>query len=366
MDDINFDELDKAVASAARPGATVQTDEPAVTVETQSSDVRQPASAAPIAAKRRGQFMDMVHPSSDMNKMSASSTGIRRQAPAVRPLSPSIVETAVTLETSEPTDASTVEAPAEAPIVAAPTPEYTWPDPIDAHDASVSDNETTVNETVTVETVESSFMSPPLVVDEMNETLAATETSGNDSEDESLPQQAEAQESPFVEGAEIEKRPLGAFANPAFEEDVVPESLQTPLVEVEVSDQTESTEAVEPTVEVETVPAIDQPAETMEVEQTEVVETATEQSIDTIETQPIPQPDEGTAQSIPQQYRAEEATTVDAEEHAVFDTESYHQPLPLPEKSRGGHKLLLYTLLAVLMLAIGAAAGYAIFVLKLL
>lgn len=358
MDDINFDELDKAVASAAQSSTAVQAEEPVEAVGAPSNSVEPPVSSAPIATKRRGQFMDMVHPSSDMSKTPAVSSGVRRQAPAVQPLNPSIVETS---STPVPVDTS--------PATTASPSDYTWPDPIDTSTTLPDNEDLAATEEVTVETVENGFMSSvsPVTATEQVEAVVSSDDISTDTANNDEAAQPETQESPFVEGAEVEKRPLGAFASPASEEEVVPESLQTPVAEVEVSEQTESTETVGSTVEVETVPAIDRSAETVEVEQTEAVETVTEQPIGTIEAQSMPQPDEGTAQSIPQQYRAEEeVTTVDAEEHAVFDTESYHQPLPLPEKSRGGHKLLMYTLLAVLMLAIGAAAGYAIFVLKLL
>lgn len=371
MDDINFDELDKAVASAAQTGTPAQEGVQPARSLSQSDTTRSSTSAPSFAAKRRGQFMDMVHPSSDMSKASTITSGIRRQAPAVQPLSPSIVETSSTLADMPSVDEQATQAPVEevSETVPATAVDYSWPDPIDASRVSPEkqDEESTVD-TVTVETVENSFMDTTSVNDESRtevDVLPSSETSVDNIESEST-SEPETHESPFVEGAAVEKRPLGAFTDPASGESAASEPLDTVPVADPEARSIESSEATEePTVEVETVSPVNDSG-TAEAEQGETPEVPTEQPVGAPEIQPS-QPDEGVAQSIPQQYRTEEETTVvDSDEHAVFDTESYHQPLPLPEKQRGSHKLLLYTLLAVLMLAIGAAAGYAIFVLKLL
>ncbi|HMR73060.1 MAG TPA: hypothetical protein PKD68_03580 [Candidatus Saccharibacteria bacterium] len=356
MDDINFDELDKAVASAAQPNAVTVPDEQPVAAQTQ----QQPTAPAAVATKRRGQFMDMVHPSSDMNKGPAPSSGIRRQAPVVQPLNPSIVETSTAPEQPEGVDTLNTQLSTEAPAAApSPTTEYTWPDPLDTQVSSATDSDST-----TVEDVENGFVEPVPATTEQNEVEA-----GADETESNQLSQAETQESPFVEGAEVEKRPLGAFATMPTE-GVASEPIDEASAEAETTEPTtqdlEPAEVPEQPNEINESVTPDDVSTPVENEATETAELTTDRPGQVSET-PLPQPDEGMAQSIPQQYRTEDqVTVVDPEEHAVFDTESYHQPLPLPEKQRNGHKLLLYTLLAVVMLAIGAAAGYAIFVLKLL
>lgn len=97
MNDIDFDELDRAVSSTLTPAPA---SEPVPAPSTPPVVTTAPVSPA---ARRGGRFMDVVHPSSDMK--TASSVPAR---PVVAPV---------------------VSEPAPAP---APTPVNDWPDPIES------------------------------------------------------------------------------------------------------------------------------------------------------------------------------------------------------------------------------------------
>jgi nitrate reductase NapE component len=68
-------------------------------------------------------------------------------------------------------------------------------------------------------------------------------------------------------------------------------------------------------------------------------------------------------QSIPQQYKTNDQEDNTDDEHAVFDTKQYYQPLDPPAKKKS--HVLLYIILLVLMVAVGSAIGYLVWVLKL-
>jgi hypothetical protein len=332
MKDINFDELDKAVNSVLQSSKKPEDskDEPAQTsVATEEATQTEEASAVSqtVVQKRRGQFMDMVHPSSDMTKPESTSP-YRRPSQKIEPLSPSIVEADAGRQEAETTQASPVvteeaytgpeisvnnepeteevEAADTAPRAEIDTSEATaafvdreWPDPLDV--AAETDVE-------------------------QSDAVVATAEADNGDEGVSEAMLEDPHDSPFIESVDVEKRPLGAFAGEHQEK--------------EADSDTATPEAGEASVGIAE-------AETIEEEQpADMTESET-----------------SAAASIVPQYRpvTEEA---DTEEHAVFDTEQYHQPL-LPEKTKKSHGLL-YVLLALLMVGIGAAAGYAIFILKLL
>lgn len=368
MDDINFEELDKAVNSALRE--KTQSEEPkeeAIEEHAETENGYSPEdtddttvsnehpTVAPI--KRRGQFMDMVHPSSDMTRTldkrddetdddTASRQPLRRPVSPLKPLSPEIVE-------------GTSAAPVEAEVA---------PD----EDVLSSDN---INETVDqqehldqtdVVAVEGSFE------DDEAETAAVSSEQQNGEEanpEEVLSEEDEAYDadmsatptSPFLEGTEVEKRPLGAFAGEAGDhapnepeqtnpvDETVVNSSEPPLVE--------DVDEIAPAVAAEG--STEAPAEF----HSEIVAIEAD---DPDAHHDEPESDRGTAQSIPQQYTATPASSEpDSEEHAVFDTSEYHQPLSPPEKPKKGSHTAFYVIIGILMLLIGSIAGYLAFILKL-
>ncbi|NTW62154.1 hypothetical protein HGB25_01945 [Candidatus Saccharibacteria bacterium] len=177
MTDIDFDELDKAVNSLATDNGlstanpSVGGDDSKVTVgntdrdlKSVSASVESPKPTAPVRSS--GQFMDVVHPSSDMRR--------GRVIPPEREPK----------QTDQPVD-KTVELADQTPV--------TMPDPIDSPqqpDSKVSGME--------------SYMKP----DDSDKVNDDTEA-----QDEGVVEQSELPDSPFISGAVVEKRPLGAFSS---------------------------------------------------------------------------------------------------------------------------------------------------------
>ena len=354
MNDINFDELDKAVNSVLNSSKRDEKTDDQVRVEEQSQTITpeesvtkaveaKPAepdegSPAPqtttgfIPQKRRGQFMDMVHPSSDMTK-AGEIPSIRRATQKLAPLSPEIMEAdagakqtaqAEMIESSPPPEAEQVpdtegvdvsEHTSESDITDVAI-EREWPDPLEL----VNEEKETAG---LADEQDAPEVSPDLREDAPSFTDIDTPDESALEVTEQITEQESAQDSPFIESVDVEKRPLGAFAGDDSEVSEVTEVTQV--------DAAEAQEEIAPIARQE--------------EHEEKTPIATEPS------------------SIVQQYKVA-AEETDTEEHAVFDTEQYHQPLA-PERVKKNHGLL-YTLLAILMITLGAGVGYAVFVLRLL
>lgn len=305
MQDIDFDELDRAVNSVTKPTAASSPDSESTSVPV--SRPKPTVAATPPAVRRSsGRFMDVVHPSSDMRGASVP----ERSAPRDVPVKPTFEETLV----SKPAAPTPAEIPEPAPIVNAPSTD--WPDPLDFQGFSLE--ETPVMPSPTP---------PPKPVAPKPETPA------------------EPLESPFLSDAKVEKRPLGAFSStdePTSSDDKEPE--ETPLLEA--PDEVELLEA-----ENEITPP-------KPVEETPEVKS---------EPEPAPQPVEDIPQgptSITQQYK-EQPSTVEQTSGAIYDTESYHQPLVHAPKKKSG-VLVVVWIAALILVGAGAGAAVYFFVLPLL
>ena len=172
MQDIDFDEIDRAVSSVTTPtpkvadaaGEQVVVNTPAPVAPTPS-----PAPAVPAARRSSGRFMDVVHPSSDMRTVASA-----RSTP--RP------------EISEP-----------------PVRSNEYPDPLDFHGFSGDE------------------------LSEPKEPVAQTP-----SEPAAVPDaEATSLESPFLSNTKVEKRPLGAFS---FDEPVAEAPVTPPVATAEPED----------------------------------------------------------------------------------------------------------------------------------
>ena len=296
MQDLDFDEIDRAVngviegAAPSVAPAPVMPAEPAQPVTPVSAE----PSTAPAARRSAGRFMDVVHPSSDMR--SRNMVTPRDAAPQV---------------SVEPT-----------------------PQPLD---------------------------------------------------------EEQPQTSPFLPDAKVEKRPLGGvapafapfdapeqaaaepFAFPAQEQELI-EAPDDPRIEAEAmpdpidfahqfnqpapeeSPVEEAPVAAEETLALEEQPLQEEPLEEPALDLT-MVEPAPVVAQPVVEEQPIG------PTSITQQY-TEQASTA-SESGAIYDTESYHQPLAAPVKKKSGGLVILWIALLVLFGAgVGAAVYY--FVLPML
>jgi len=279
MQDIDFDELDRAVNSVTSPTVSDASAQESVPVTvTPAAPVAPIAPVSTPAARRSGgRFMDVVHPSSDMR--SASQPNTDRVAPR-----------------SE-----------SSPFVAAPVavekPATEWPDPLDFH----------------------GFTEEPAVEAPVINTP-------------SVEAPAAPLESPFLNDAKVEKRPLGAFSYHG------PSGPSTPRGERALI------EAPEPELLLEAVN--DEPVEETVVSEPEasapVIETPAPTPIEEAPTGPI---------SITQQYK-EQPSTADQPSGAIFDTEAYHQPLTHGPKRKSGALVVVW--IAALIL-VGAGAGAAVY-----
>lgn len=359
MDDINFDELDKAVNSALKQTTTPEPPEVAPAAETSEAQVAptevkeepkvEEKPVERVAQQRRGQFMDMVHPSSDMIKQTPARAS--RQAATIQPLNPSIVEEQQDNVKNEPKQEATVSPETQAEPAAAGVSETEqpskseWPDPLDAMEQQES-------ATLPKEESVSAPESEANVTDTSPEENAAPVEKEADSSVESESQESSG--SPFIAGTEPEKRPLGAFT------DQVPSD--EALGKDEAAADETSTEENGTGSELPAVPPVPQELAPEVVS----VESDDPSRISSSEDEPdSTAPGEGTgmAASISQQYKNTDEPS-DGQDHPVFDTKDYHQPLTPPAKR--GHTGLIVTLVIILLALLGAGAWYAIFVLKVI
>jgi len=364
MDDINFDELDKAVNSALQqtpPKQTSAQEEPGVAV----SDVPVEESAAPepvqkisiprAPARSRGQFMDMVHPSSDMIKPSQS---IRpsRQAATLQPLNPSIVETSEPDETS-PSEHKAEEAPHEIPEAAEPMHRSEWPDPLD----------------VMEQTAHEKFDDVPQALNESTTLISEVSDDSDGQSDENSPEESDnpaqaASTSPFINGAGPEKRPLGAFADASVpsgaEEATVDNHRESVAVEADSAEEPAAKNHDMP----EELPVVPVPHElapdVVLVESDDAMPSSEQPEDEPLEDVPASTEIGGMTASISPQYKSTEASSEEQDSHPVFDTKEYHQPLTPPAKR--GHTGAIVTLTLILLALLGAGAWYAVAVLKLI
>lgn len=341
MDDINFDELDKAVNSVLQQpsgppaqNTNLVVDTPSPDEEQTSPDSTQPKEVIrPIVPKRRGQFMDMVHPSSDMTTTAFTpqrSIFPSRQTGSLQPLDPAVVEA-----TPEPASDLPVEETMSETEDAQPTlaPEAT-PDVPEVHQAEWSDP---LDDFGKAE--EEDVQTPPEVDHETSGKVAHIEA-GFVNDDEEGGEEA-VSNSPFIDGTEIEKRPLGAFTEATKEESAVSEPEEA-LV----------------------------PAPLPEELAPEVVSVESDDGVMPSEAEPEKpiMNHEGMNASISQQYKAVEEP-VDNEQnegHPVFDTKEYHQPLTPPAKRSKASRVGRYLLATLFIIIFGLAAGYVIWAFKLL
>lgn len=334
MQDIDFDELDRAVSSAINPAATApaapQSEEKPVIVEREtivperSTPVR--PTVSPAARRSSGRFMDVVHPSSDMR--------------------PSVTSPARPVEVKKP------EPVAAAPVEKPANDGFNWPDPLE---------------------VAKDDQSEPDIIDQVIEENKA-ETGG-------MP----PLETPFLPEAKVEKRPLGAFsdAKPALD---LSEALnEEPVTDAPAPDFSSTTgeapanlesidetklEASEESLigapeSADTSPAVDTAAAPAPTEP--AIEPVTEAELKVETPAASFDPPASTslgAASIPQQYK-EQPSTAEQPSGAIYDTEAYHQPLAHPQKKKSGLWVIVW-ILGLIVLGGGLGAALYFYVLPML
>lgn len=372
MKELDFDELDKAVTSlmgsvpamdeTVKPGDDVKTlvltpsrplstdgltPAPALTLPATPADnsaaiptptPSNPVPSAPVspaivpsaepvatslvspAARRAGRFMDVVHPSSDMTKATAS---VSRHAGTIEPLSSGFTMPVTPVAPSEPATDSQ-----DTPEEQHDTPDLShhatsdWPDPLDMQHASSAEPER------------------PVVPDMQP---APTE--------DSAPSPSESLSSPFLPDAKVEKRPLGGApvdATPSAAEAMQPAETPTPASDP----QTVPTDIVLPEELQDDLMAI-------ESRQAETVAAPAPVAMPVV--RPVPatptQPQPSGPTSIQQQYKAEQSTG-DQTNGSIYDTDSYHKPLEHPAKKKSSAALIIWIVVLLIIGAGGGAAAY--------
>ena len=210
MTELDFDELDKAVNTImTQKPTTDDTSTPASdTLADPSPVVAQQEAPSVLATKRRGQFMDVMHPSSDMTTKSTSASlpsSPSRQGVSLQPTGASLT-TDQSVNDKKPAESPAASTPADDVSVSdSDTTEMTmpdWPDPIDAMEQQAAKQamgtESSVAATDSSESQEASEAPAPAAMS----SASMTETD---------PEPAiEPLASPFLPDTKVEKRPLGA------------------------------------------------------------------------------------------------------------------------------------------------------------
>lgn len=327
MKDLDYDELDKAVnsliggnSSNSNTNNQSRHDDVKKTTTSQSTVRTLASSASPLVAKRStGQFMDVVHPSSNM----------RPSLPLIMP------ERKIGPKTVASMPAKLVDNPVIKSASAMPTPttvNNSWPDPIDYH-ANNHNNQPAPQDDADGDDIDK-------ISDDINKTL------GHTPEDPS--------ESPFISGAKVDKRPLGAFSTESSSTTDEPSPSETPSDQSNHNDNNESIDHAD-----NPLPAELQ-SDLLSIESSSVT-SPVDASISTASTSPsvnVPVnnqlADNG---SISKQYQ-EQPSSGDQNTGAIYDTDAYHKTLLLPAKTKSDWMWVLWIFI---LLIIGAAAGAAVY-----
>lgn len=384
MKDLDFDELDRAVntlmgsvpkTDKSEPDADTKTvsitptlpPESTATATPPPTPATAPAPAAPLAARRGGRFMDVVHSSSDMKKDKPVSAPISRQGATIQPSSPTVVPEepkAVSSPVSSSEPKEETAAPSEAPASAVDTntsAHSDWPDPLDMSGFNKSE----VKESPKVEAPETPEPAP--LLEEGSETPVTAPAS----------EDLQPLSSPFLTDAKVEKRPLGGALTTSTED--VPEPDHTPVV---ANAETEGT-VDDPKDQLP--PSVEEPKKELPPEyQGELVAiesgSAEAPAPAKIEEPKEKKPEENSSKadahptalleaktddtpaatgptSIAQQYK-EEPSTGDQSNGAIYDTEAYHKPLAHPAKKKSGWMIVIWILVILL---VGGGAGAALY-----
>lgn len=384
MADIDFDELDKAVNdlmtnvdASKRPMGLDDPEDTVVTIPESSSapvtpsmpiptpapapmatvapapsaPVSTAASASPsLAVKRRGQFMDIVHPTRDM---SGGPKPVSRQGATIQPGIDGIAASAaqqhtVTMSSTPVVMPQNAQQPDEPTTPA----QSSWPDPIDM-----------ANSTAPATTVAAPVMS--------------------DAPDDDTPLT-----SPFLPDAKPEKRPLGnplqpeiiesptpadtpsqttpVVSDPPIPAVALPEEFSGDLMAVESRDLSSHAEQQAATPDPAPAIALPAPDEQPKLERGEeeplIPATATPDPIAEPQAQSQQQPEAQppAGGSIAQQY-TEQPSSGDQSNGSIYDTATYHQPIEPAVPAKKKTPTMVWIMVGVGLLLVGAIAGAAYF-----
>lgn len=336
-------EPSSALTTAAAPGITVPTRSQAAT---------------PPASRRGGRFMDVVHPSSDMKQSTVPPRPVSRQGVTIAPAAASPAEPA----TSEVSDETPVKSETSSmPLSTEPMNE--WPDPLDmavfkqpdstASDAALKENSETEEDTLVADPV--APLTSPFLADAKVEKrpLGGAAPAEPTVSDDDLLKPEEIRDDSFTTSDPNDQLP----ADPEKMDAPLPEELRSDLVAIESGAHMEQhTEDTTPDVPVQKEENENKKeASTEERKPASLPPASKDPSSDA-----APAPTGPT--SIAQQYK-EEPNSGDQSTGAIYDTDTYHQPLEHPAKKKSGWMWVVWI---VVILLVGAGGGAALYFLGLI
>ena len=366
-----------SVAEDTPSQETAKPDKPASTEAVPSS----------LATKRRGRFMDVVHPSTDMKTMRAP----KREGVKLQPLTKGTSETDEALEekrepaehanTSEMIATPSVETEStgtpetESETTVAESPKNEYPDPITFNQKEITSPDMPAEATPSLDEVSTDKETAPETALETPEAPEDEKTAESTPSDDAADEEAFKEKleevttskaddrpliSPFLPDTKVEKRPLGGAPLETAPSEPLPE---TPAADdtALVAAQKETTtplpaELSGAVMAVESSPVSHAP--TPEAEETS--KAAPEAKPEPVHELPADKPTQTSfsgSGSIPQQYTKQPSSSEQAS-GSIYDTKTYHQPLDHPAKKKSGVGVIVWIL--VLMI-IGALAGAAYF-----
>lgn len=374
----------KPAGPTAPPSAAPAPHAPA---PTSSHSVAVPSRSSSVASRRGGRFMDVVHPSSDMKAPTPAAPArsiISRQGVTITPSA--FVHEPVTSPAPARTSAST---PVPKPVAAEKEDDTKSP-----VTPSLSP---TLKPHVSEQASSKSDWPDPLELADFKDDSKKPETPTEPKpEEEVAKDESSPLTSPFLSGTKVEKRPLGGNNSSASEpgdepdrapafgakadtdmtvsdpeaqlppkpkevEPELPEELKGDLMAIEADTTTHQQKDVNANAvksEEPAKPKSDDPGK--ETDSKSVVKS--EDVGMPTPTTPLrdgEKPLAGGPTSIPQQYR-EEPSSGDKDNGAIYDTDTYHQPLTHPAKSKPSW---LWVVWIIAILIIGAAAGATLYLL---
>lgn len=356
MKDIDFDELDRAVSSVLgqtvpnkeqTAGATELSPPTAAAASAPSSDTtaekvvapvvtpppatrKAPSSTSGLAVKRRGRFMDVMHPSATMVPTAAANTKpalTEHASSQLQPLSPDlkessapqaeVVETLPVVTTAVPAEPIAELDESQALIGAEPAPAE---NPVEIETKPADSPEHTATPSTDTKTKDGAPSASLDNVVDATEPEAVTDTSSPQGLAASV-----SQETPFLTDTKVDKRPLGGFGAATADTDTA-ESQDT-----------------------QTAPTVTLPREL----QSDVVEVESLQDDSTA-------PAEDTPLFATSVSAAPEQDDGRVEGHPLFDTSTYHEPIAAAHE--GSVPVWLKWVLGLaICLGLGAGVGYFLF-----
>lgn len=321
-----------------------------------------------LATRRSGRFMDVVHPSSNMRSAPRPIMPTSRQGVSVQPDEKLLTEKsedqsdvdkgfdAVKPEsTPETLNSTTTDSLATASADAVPeTTENNWPDPLEMSGYGA---EPSTNSVVPTQDEETPVSSENASTDESDDELFTIE--GLDDTD---PQPLN---SPFIADAKVEKRPLGG----ALVEGNVEEPGRAPVLGVLTTDTSAPTDPSDQLpaspggVESQLPPELQSDLMAIETDGgTSAAPKHAAAPVAVVAEKPATVTTDAPAAasgptSIPQQYHEEQSTS-DQSNGSIYDTDSYHQPLAHPAKTKSGWLWVIWILLLLIVGGGGAVALY--------